>query len=130
MTAAEMLDMLNFLAPALASVPAPDKIRALELAAGFRPSCLPEDKQDNAQIYYAAWILSGRLSTAGGIRPYGVTSEKEGDLSRTYGPAGGVNDPLGFYGQWHALNNLCKRMGAITVGTGARHGCCADYADN
>lgn len=130
MTPAEMLDMLNFLAPALASVSTPDKMKALELAAAYRPSCLPEAKQDNAQIFYAAWILSGRLASSGGIRPYGVISEKEGDLSRTYGNTAGADDPLGFYGQWFKLNTICKRMGAITVGKGVGHGCCADYADN
>src|SRR5690606_30448854 len=103
--------------PAVASMPVTDKEKALSMAASYRPACLPEAKQDEAQLLYAAWLLYGRLQQQEtGVRPVGVVSEKEGDLARTYGStqAGSdVDDPLGFYGRWKALNALCG-FGAIT----------------
>lgn len=116
---AATVDDLDFLAPAVAAMAAPDKERALAMAAGYRPACLPENKQDEAQLWYAAWLLYGikqqRAAEADGVlaRP-GVVSEKEGDLQRTYGKVEGADDPAGFYGQYERLARVC-RVGAITV---------------
>ena len=60
-----------------------------------------------------------------GVIPAGVVSEKEGDLSRSYGNNGSnAADPYGFLARYEKLNNVCKRVGAITVGTGAIGGGC------
>lgn len=92
----------------------------------FAPSCLPEAKQKEAVYYYAAYLLSLRQQAElVGVIPAGVTSEKEGDLSRSYGNNGSNSaDPYGFLARYEKLNNVCKRVGAITVGTGAIGGCC------
>lgn len=116
---AATVEDLDFLAPAVASMPQGDKERALSMAAGYRPACLPESKQDEAQLWYAAWLLYGiklqRAADADGVmaRP-GVVSEKEGDLQRTYGTVEGAADPAGFYEKYERLARLC-RVGATTV---------------
>ena len=125
---AATVELLDFLAPAVAGLSTGDKQKALDIAAGYRPQCLPEAKQDEAQAWYAAWLLYGRLQQQAGqdqgVTPLlGVVSEKEGDLSRTYGRAAGAEDPAGFFGQYKRLADLCG-FGAITVGTRRRYGCC------
>lgn len=116
---AATVDDLDFLAPAVAGMPAADKQRALAIATDYRPACLPEKKQDEAQLWYAAWLLYGikqqRAAEDDGVlaRP-GVVSEKEGDLQRTYGQVTGAEDPAGFYGRYQRLARLCG-IGAATV---------------
>lgn len=87
----------------------------------FAPSCLPEAKQKEAVYYYAAYLLSlKQQADVVGVIPAGVVSEREGDLSRAYGNNGNsASDPYGFLARYEKLNNICKRIGAITVGTGA-----------
>jgi hypothetical protein len=118
------VELLNFLAPAVADVPKPDKEFALKQAEGYRPWCLPADRQDEAQAWYAAWLLYNRMqqqaaAASVGVIPVGIVSEKEGDLARTYraGATGGdgeASDPLGFRAQYQRLADLCG-YGAITV---------------
>lgn len=123
---AATIEDMDFIAPAIAGMPGPDKEKALEMAAAYRPACLPEAKQDEAQILYAAWLLMGRLQQQeGGVRPYGVVMEKEGDLQRTWGSGDAAHDPMGYYGRWKALSDICTRMGAITVAP--RGGCCGPF---
>ncbi len=116
---AATIDDLDFLAPAVASLPAPDKERALAMAADYRPACLPAKLQDEAQLWYAAWLLYGikaqRTADADGVvaRP-GLVSEKEGDLQRVYGRVAGAEDPAGFYGRYERLARICK-VGAATI---------------
>jgi len=108
---------LDFLAPAVAGMPNEDKLKALGLAQAYRPACLPAARQDEAQVLYAAWLLYGRLQQQeSGVVPTGVKSMKEGDLAVTYGTVVENSDPLGFYGRWKALNDLCG-IGAITAGS-------------
>lgn len=128
---AATVEDLDFLAPAVAGMPAEDKVRALALAEGYRPACLSPAKQDEAQLWYAAWLLYQRKQqqageAAGAVPTPGVVSEREGDLQRTYGRAEGADDPQGFYAQYDRLAQVCRRMGAITVG-GRRHGACHGY---
>jgi hypothetical protein len=128
---AATVELLDFLAPAVAGEPQADKAFALQQAEGYRPWCLPEDKQDEAQAWYAAWLLYDRMqqqaaAASMGVIPAGIASEKEGDLARTYraGTASGdgdVNDPMGFHAKYQRLADLCG-YGAITVGR-PRHGC-------
>jgi hypothetical protein len=116
---AATVDDLDFLAPAVATMAPADKQRALAMAADYRPACLPEKKQDEAQLWYAAWVLYGikqqRAAEDDGVlaRP-GVVSEKEGDLQRTYGQVAGAEDLAGFYGRYQRLARLCG-IGAATV---------------
>lgn len=116
---AATVDDLDFLAPAVASMALPDKERALAMAVDYRPACLPAKKQDEAQLWYAAWLLYGikqqRAAEDDGVlaRP-GVVSEKEGDLQRTYGQVAGAEDPAGFYGRYQRLARICG-VGAATV---------------
>ncbi|MCP1404581.1 DUF4054 domain-containing protein [Achromobacter insolitus] len=116
---AATVDDLDFLAPAVASMPPDDKERALAMAVDYRPACLPPKKQDEAQLWYAAWLLYRiklqRQAEEDGVLPRpGVVSEKEGDLQRTYGRVDGAEDLAGFFGQYERLARLC-RVGAATV---------------
>lgn len=124
----ELLDLFRFLVPYFAAVPDEDVERALAMAEPYRPACLTDAQQDEAQIYYAAsllYVLSLQTAAAGQpVVPVGVKSEKEGDLARTYGAADGVNvnDPFGWRDRYAALAAICAG-GAITVGNRWRN-CC------
>ncbi|WP_066733551.1 DUF4054 domain-containing protein [Cupriavidus sp. D384] len=131
---AATLKLLGFLAPAVAGAPDADQEAALALAASYRPWCLPEVKQDEAQVWYAAWLLYGRQQQTAtvqaiGVVPAGIASEKEGDLARSYTHDGGGNgsiaDPMGFRARYEQLAALCG-FGAI-VAAKVSHGCrCQD----
>lgn len=108
MTMPDMLELLKFLAPSL-SADQDDRETAIDLAAGYRPACLPEALQDQAQALYAAWLLS--MNDQQGdttVIPVGVISEKEGDLSRTYGNAIDTLDSYGFKARYDLLADRCK----------------------
>ncbi|GEM_PF-815360 len=130
MAAPTVSEILAFLAPGLTAT-AEDRKTAISLAEAYRPGCLTQQKADEAVAWYAAWLLYGRQQQqealdAGEVVPLGVKSQTDGDLSRTYaeGAAGGaIADPLGFYARWESLNNICVRMGAITVSP-VPMGCC------
>lgn len=132
---AATLELLGFLAPAVAGVPDADKEAALALAASYRPWCLPEARQDEAQAWYAAWLLYGRSQQAAtvqtiGVIPAGIASEKEGDLARSYthggGSDGNLDDPMGFRARYERLAALCG-FGAI-VAARVPSGCrCEDH---
>lgn len=128
-----LLALFRFLVPFFACTVDTDIEQALELAAAQRPSCLTPAQQDEAQIFYAAWLLYARqLQTqfAGQAPvPFGVKSEKEGDVSRTYGTAadGQIGaDPYNFWGRYNDLALLCGGYGAITVGN-RRGSCCGPF---
>lgn len=82
---------------------------------GYRPSCLPQDKQDLAQMWYIAFILQTRADIASGAD--GVKTERVGDVSRTYAPRhGGGSVAQSYMDKYIALWRLCG--GSITVGHG------------
>ena len=82
---------------------------------GCRPSCLPQDKQDLAQLWYIAFSLQTLAEIASGAD--GVTTERVGDVSRTYAPKHGAGSVAQSYmDKYNALARLCG--GSITVGTG------------
>lgn len=124
---AATIEDLDFIAPGVAGMAESDKTRALQMAAAYRPDCLTEAKQDEAQLWYAAWLLYSRLQQAADAAPVpaGVKSYKEGDLAIAYGSAAETADPMGYLGRWQVLNDLCG-YGAITVGRPG-HGCCPRY---
>lgn len=116
------LELLRFFAPGLANIDDATVQKALDLAADYRPSCLPVAKQDEAQAWYAAWILTphqeaSERQATGITPPTGVKREREGDLEREYfapTEAGSIRDPFGYHGQYLRLAKLCR--GSITVG--------------
>lgn len=128
-----LLELFRFLVPLFAAVSDEDVQTALDLAAAYRPACLTTAQQDEAQVWYAAFILysravqtAGAAGGSGGIVPANIQSEKEGDLSRTYrsgGGSSGEGDPYGFFARWKALAAICAG-GAITVGHGNHGPCC------
>lgn len=129
----DLLALFRFLVPFFACTVDQDVEQALGLAATYRPSCLSAAQQDEAQIFYAAWLLYGRQlqAMAGGMVPVklGVKSEKEGDLSRTYGTGADGHigaDPYNFWGRYNDLALLCGGYGAITVGH-RRGSCCGPF---
>lgn len=127
-----LLELFRFLVPYFAAVSDGDVTQALTLAEAYRPACLTAAQQDEAQVFYAAWLLYQRqLQTdalaGGGVMPMpGVTMEKEGDLQRQYGSAFNAADPFGWWDKYSAWAAVCGG-GAITVGH--RHGspCCGLY---
>lgn len=117
---AELLALFRFLVPYFAAVPKEIVEQALTMAADYRPACLTTAGQDKAQVYYAASLLYSRKLQEDAANspaiPQGVTSEKEGDLQRTYGRVEGADDPFGWWGDYLKLAALCTG-GAITVGS-------------
>ncbi len=108
MAAADLLTLYGFTVP--------DDIDAIVASTeSCRPSCLPQDKQDLAQMWYIASILQTRADLASGTD--GVTTERVGDVSRTYAPKHGAGSVAQSYmDKYNALARLCG--GSITVGTG------------
>lgn len=117
---------LNFIAPGLEGVSDADKDKALAMAVKFRPACLSEEMQDEAQLYYAAWFLFDRerqkamAQSGAGQIGFGAKRIKEGDVEIEFGAGmsagSGVIDPQGFCARWKALADICS-MGAITAST-------------
>lgn len=125
---AELLALFRFLVPYFSATSDADVQLALTAAADYRPTCLVPARQDEAQVFYAAWLLYQRQLqiAAGGAAPvpFGIKSEKEGDLSRTYGSSTDGNDPFDFWGRFEKLARLCGGIGAITVGNRYAPCCC------
>lgn len=89
---------------------------ALELAERYRPMCLPEEKQNEAVAWYTAYLLA--QSVESGVNVAGLRREREGDLEREYfaGSDKGGNAAR-FLANYNALNEVCARLGAMTVGS-------------
>lgn len=109
----ELLDKLNLLAPKVAGMTDEEKQAALDFAASYRPTCLSAAKQDEAQIWYAAALLAAQQDAETRV-PAGVTSETEGDLSRSYGD-NGVSTEKVYMDRYQKLAALCGQFGSITV---------------
>lgn len=101
-----MITQLDLLCPGVKSASATEKQAALDYAVRKRPSCLSADEQDEAQVYYAGYLLVKGLSQSN-VTPAGVTSEREGDLSRSYGDSGLGDDPLGYLQNYQKLRAKC-----------------------
>lgn len=85
----------------------------LAMAEMYRPKCLDEDKQDLAVAYYVAYLIASNAERE--TNPLGVTSEREGDISRTY--AANLANSSRLLAKWQELNDICVRVnGSITVG--------------
>lgn len=105
------MEWLRLIAPDLAKDEC--KAQALFRTAYARLPCkMPYERQDEAVAYFAASVLANAVP-ADGIAPVGVTSEREGDLSRSYGDTG---DRYGFKKRFDELVQPYLRVGAMTVG--------------
>jgi hypothetical protein len=126
---ADLLALFRFLVPFFGTSVDEEIEQALTAAAGNRPACLTIAQQDEAQVYYAAHLLYQRwlqTQAAQSPIPFGVKSEKEGDLARTYGSTDLGTDPYNFWRNYSDLARLCGGVGAITVGH--RYGsCCGPF---
>lgn len=102
-----LLELLDFFAPSL-EVSVDDKQKALAIAESRRPWCLSEAQQDEAQALYAAWLLTLQAqNNFTDVRELGVTSEREGDLSKTYGDVTDSLDASGFKTRYDAYARRC-----------------------
>lgn len=96
---------------------------AISVAEAYRPGCLPTDRQDLAQAYYAAFLLMGRTASAQTVagqpsRPSLILEEKEGDNSVKYADPGVAGGYPTAYEAWKRLSDICSR-GAITTRFGS-----------
>ena len=116
------IEWLNFVYPASVTADPTQVTTALTLAADYRPSCLPEARQDEAQALYAAYLLEdvAARSSGGYVGGYAgpIVREKEGQLERQYADTTGNTNfntrDTTYYGRWKELNDLCG-FGAIVT---------------
>lgn len=109
-----VLGFLQVVAPNYVRDVEPERLNPiLSLAEQYRPDCLPEDKQELAVAYYAAYLIAQGDEV--NSNPLGVTSEREGDIARTYDK--NQSNSSRFLAKWQELNDVCVRVnGSITVG--------------
>ena len=105
--------LLGVLAPHTSDLDMAVINNAVQLAENYRPKCLPENKQLEAVALYAAYLLTAQIE-AKSVEA-GVTSEKEGGLSRSFGNNGLSNTAADYLARYNRLNAAC-RVGSITVG--------------
>ena len=114
------LEYFRLLAPEFASV-ADGTVQTWLAMAGnlIDPGCLDAERTAMTRALYAAHLLSLTLSIGqagnGALGP--VTSEREGDLQRTYGALKGSDSWLGQtpYGQQYiAITRACFGVGIMT----------------
>lgn len=103
----------------------PDTMAALaDIASDSRPWCLSEKQQDMAQALFTAYLISLQSQSSSGQQSttYSgpITSEKEGDITVTYGTSSGAassksnrpsNDP---WDAWNRLYSMCGYGAIIT----------------
>lgn len=113
--------LLTFFYPMSKKMDAEQVVLALSLAEGYRPQCLPEEKQIEAVAWYAAYLLAQSLESE--VNLAGLRREREGDLEREYfANSDNGSHSAQFLAKFNQLNDLCKRLGSITVGN-ANGGC-------
>jgi hypothetical protein len=113
------LEYFRTLAPEFASVPDNTVNVWLTMAANLiAVGCLDAERAAMAQALYAAHLLKTTNNAASGGGGMGqITSEKEGDLQRTYGALSGSNTWIGStpYGQQYLdITRPCGGVGILT----------------
>lgn len=114
------LQYFRLLAPEFASLSDEVVSTWLTMSANvINASCLDAERQAMAQALYAAhwYAVTPRTSTSGGAALGAITSEREGDLQRTYSGLQGSDTWLGqtSYGQQYKdLTRPCSGMGILT----------------
>lgn len=89
------LEYFRLFAPAFAAVDDSTVGKWLTIAGSIaNAACLDAERAAMAQAYYAAHLISLTTDTANGVTGP-VKSEKEGDLSRSYGTVSGDDTWLG-----------------------------------
>jgi len=127
MTAEEYLELLyprlfDETDPTFVSMDKREKF--LVMAQSYRPYCLSEEAQNEAQAHYAAYLAGGvathkSTEPAGGVVSGPVVRERQGTSEVEYakatdtGPS--ATGPLSAYSRWAALKALCGK-GAILAG--------------
>lgn len=131
MTPLQYLQLLYpwyFVTTDLRFVPEATMTGYLQVAGGYRPTCLPDERQNEAQAHYAAYladeVFRSSLLTDNSIvsLPRVVKREKEYNVEVEYEyalgkiNAGGVAmAPMSPYQSWYALWKKCRVGGSITV---------------
>ena len=114
------LEYFRMLAPAFASVADATVNQWLALAGNLtNTGCLDSERAAMANALYAAHLLATTPSTNEGanVAQGAVTSEREGDLQRTYGALKGSDTWLGqtSYGQQYMkITSVCSGIGIMT----------------
>lgn len=96
------------------------------IAEGYRPSCLPDERQNEAQAHYVAYLADEVYrSTASGDTsivsvPRVVKREKEYNVEVEYEYAQSITAttivaPVSPYQSWQNLWRRCRAAGSITV---------------
>lgn len=128
-------------------VPPRDRQMALMVAKSYRPQCLNENMQNQAQAHYAAYVLEFRRRTGGSVNTINNTAagpiveKQEGTTRVRYSDVllGAANSssqqltmsgPGSAYAMWHSLWSQCTgantvtgappRRGGLAVGGGLR----------
>lgn len=113
------LEWFRLLAPAYSSL-TDEQVQALLTASALfvNVSCLDEERANAATALYAAhlkWTID--KSASGGGTTGNIKSEREGDLSRTYGSLTGDDSWIGQspYGlQYLDITKVCSGIGIMT----------------
>lgn len=97
---------------------------ALQAGVAFRPKCLPDDLQNQAQAHYAAYLLSARYTSKisgggqGSLRPPFIKSEQEGDVIVQYDTGAALSKvnygPITPYDAYSLLARRCTRGAILT----------------
>lgn len=94
---------------------------ALEAGVAFRPKCLSDDLQNQAQAHYAAYLLAARFATKAGTasRPSLVEQEQEGDVIIKYASGAAAQTAASFgpqtpYDAYKTLARRCTRGAILT----------------
>lgn len=107
---ATALEYFRMFAPEFASVDDATVQMWLDMAdTQIAVDCLDDERKAQAQAYYAAhllWLANTQGSGTGGTGA--IRSEREGDLSRSYGGVSGDNTWLGQSGYGQAYWNLAR----------------------
>lgn len=114
-------------------VPLADLDTALAVAADYRPTCLPEDRQNQAQAHRAAYEVEFRRQVAAANASAAATEvtagplieKTEGDVTLRWATTGGttttaqikanLTGPGTPYAKWQELNEICTP--AVTEST-------------
>lgn len=126
-------------------IPEADMAMAVAVAEAFRPACLTDDRQNQAQAHYAAYVAeyrakvlaAGLSMNATGVVAGPIVEKREGDVSVKYATnattsQAAIKDQLTGpgtpYAAWQALWEVCVpatvegqlpvRRGAIMTGFG------------
>jgi hypothetical protein len=115
----ELIALFRFRIGYFAAITDEELSAAFTFAESERLDCLTAAGQAEAMVYYVAAALYEKelqRQARCAALPFGVKSEKEGDLARTYDSTAGTADPFGWRARYDGFARMCAGGGAITVG--------------